>query len=427
MNAAAQPLAVSMSVLLALVADAIWLAIAVVAYPLFARASLRTAVAFVALTSVALALSAVENSQLLTLRSLSQAYAAAGAADRELFETLRVLFGSARNWAHYTHLMVTGISILAFFVALFRFFLVPRALAAFGIAAAMLQIVTVTMPIFGRPVVFRCSRRSDLQSFRSPPGFSSRASPRRDFPTEVPMTGDDAMRTVQQQARHAGVLYFVMGLIAPIGLLVVPDAIVVSGDATATAENIRESGELLRLGIATDLVHQVIAIFLVLALYRLFKPVSVTLARQLVVLGALVSVPIVFFNTLNYLAALSLTSGADFLSVFGQPELDALAYLFMRLHARGLTVASVFWGLWLFPFGLLAIRSGFIPPVFGYLLFVAGFGYLASATSILVLPELSPFVSKFAMLLYTCELPIIFWLLIRGARGPAAAMPASTA
>jgi hypothetical protein len=235
------------------------------------------------------------------------------------------------------------------------------------------------------------------------------------------------MRTIQQQARHAGVLYFVMGLIAPIGLLVVPDAIVISGDATATAENIRESGELLRLGIATDLVHQVIAIFLVLALYPLFKPVSVTLARQLVVLGALVSVPIVFFNTLNYLAALSLTSGADFLSVFGQPELDALAYLFMRLHARGLTVASVFWGLWLFPFGLLIIRSGFIPPLFGYLLFIAGFGYLASATSILVLPELSPFVSKFAMLLYTCELPIIFWLLIRGARGPAAAMPASTA
>ncbi len=153
-NAAAEPLAVSMSVLLALVADAIWLAIAVIAYPLFARASLRTAVAFVALTSVALALSAVENSQLLTLRSMSQAYAAAGTADRELFETLRVLFGSARNWAHYTHLMVTGISILAFFVTVFRFVLVPRALALFGGAAAALQIVTVTMPIFGQPVLF---------------------------------------------------------------------------------------------------------------------------------------------------------------------------------------------------------------------------------------------------------------------------------
>ena len=50
--------------------------------------------------------------------------------------------------------MVTGISILAFFVALFRFFLVPCALALFGGAAAALQIVTVTMPIFGQPVLF---------------------------------------------------------------------------------------------------------------------------------------------------------------------------------------------------------------------------------------------------------------------------------
>jgi len=235
------------------------------------------------------------------------------------------------------------------------------------------------------------------------------------------------MKTLQQQARQAGVLYFVLGLIAPIGLLFVPGEIVVFGNAVATADNIRESGELLRLGIATDLAHQVIAIFLVLALYRLFKPVSVTLARQLVILGALVSVPIVFVNTLNYIAALTLAGDADFLAVISQSERDALAYLFMRLHSRGLTVASVFWGLWLFPFGLLVIRSGFIPRVFGYLLFVAGFGYLANSTATLVLPQFSPFVSKFAMILYAGELPIIFWLLIRGARGPAAAMPASTA
>ena len=233
------------------------------------------------------------------------------------------------------------------------------------------------------------------------------------------------MKTVQQQARQAGVLYFVLGLIAPIGLMLVPSKIVVYGNAVATADNIRQSEEWLRLGIAADLVHQVIVIFLVLALYRLFKPVSVTLARQLVILGALVSVPIVFINTLNYIAALTLAGGADFLSVFAQSELDALAYLFMRLHSRGITVASVFWGLWLFPFGLLVIRSGFIPRLFGYFLMVAGFGYLASAASTLVLPQFLPIVSKFALALELGELPIIFWLLIRGARGPTAALPAS--
>ena len=54
----------------------------------------------------------------------------------------------------------------------------------------------------------------------------------------------------------------------------------------------------------------------------------------MVILGALVSVPIVFLNVLNEIAALILVSGASFLSVFQRPQLDALAYLFLRLHGQ---------------------------------------------------------------------------------------------
>jgi hypothetical protein len=92
------------------------------------------------------------------------------------------------------------------------------------------------------------------------------------------------------------------------------------------------------------LFHQAVAIFLVLALYRLFKAVNEKYAVLMVILGALVSVPIVFLNVLNEVAAVVLVSGAGFLSVFDQPQLDALAYLFLRLHEQGLIVASVFWG-----------------------------------------------------------------------------------
>ena len=45
------------------------------------------------------------------------------------------------------------------------------------------------------------------------------------------------MRTERQQARQAGVLYLLLALSAPFGLLYVPTRLVVSGDATATAEN----------------------------------------------------------------------------------------------------------------------------------------------------------------------------------------------
>jgi len=224
------------------------------------------------------------------------------------------------------------------------------------------------------------------------------------------------MEIVKQQARRAGLLYFVMGLIAPIGLMYVPGEIWVSGDAAATAENFRTQAGVVRIGIASELIHQAIAIFLLLALYRLFKPVDEYQARLLLILGALVSVPIMFLNTLNDLAALMLTSGADWLTPFSTEQLDSLAYLFAWLHHRGVTVASVFWGLWLFPFGILVIRSGFIPKFLGYLLFVAGSAYLVNAFFTLIVPEYRSLVGGFITLLYMAEVPIIFWLLIWGAK-----------
>lgn len=224
------------------------------------------------------------------------------------------------------------------------------------------------------------------------------------------------MNQIKRTARHAGVLYFLLALIAPIGLLYVPGRLIVYGDAIATADNIRTSETLFRIGLASELTHQVIVIYLVLVLYRLFKGVDEALAKQLVVLGALVSVPIMFVNVLNSIAALVLVTRPDFLASFDGSQLDGLAYLFLRVHGKGITVASIFWGLWLFPFGLLVIRSGFIPRVLGWLLMIAGTAYLASAFATLITPTYAAKVSQIALPLEVAELPIVFWLLIWGAR-----------
>jgi hypothetical protein len=234
------------------------------------------------------------------------------------------------------------------------------------------------------------------------------------------------MHSTKKQARVAGLLYLLASIPAPIGLVYVPSKLIVSGDATATAHRIRAFESLLRIGIASELFTQIIFIFVVLALYRLFKAVNETLARQMVILGALVSVPIVFLNVLNEIAALVLVSGADFLSVFDKRHLDALAYLFLRLHGQGIEVVAIFWGLWLFPFGMLVMRSGFIPRILGVLLMIAGFGYLVSSFTSLLLPQYAKLVGQFAMVLELGELPIIFWLLIWGARVPRSGAPASS-
>lgn len=233
------------------------------------------------------------------------------------------------------------------------------------------------------------------------------------------------MNSTKKQARVAGLLYLVIGVTAPIGLEYVPSTLFVPGDAAATASRIRASESLLRIGIASELFHQIICVFLVLALYRLFKAVNERQATLVVILGALVSVPIMFLNVLNEIAALVLVSGADFLSVFDKRQLDALALLFIRLHGQGINVVSIFWGLWLFPFGMLVIRSRFIPRLLGVLMIIAGIGYLASAFTSILLPRYAHLVGQFAFVLELGEVPIIFWLLIWGARVQPSDAPAS--
>jgi len=225
------------------------------------------------------------------------------------------------------------------------------------------------------------------------------------------------MNSTKKQARVAGLLYLLASIIGFFCLAYVPAKLIVSGDATATANRIRASETLLRLGIASELIAFTIFIFVVLALYRLFKAVSEKHAMAMATL-LLISIPISLLNLLNEIAALVLVSGASFLSAFEKGQLDALAYMFLRLHGQGFIVAQIFWGLWLFPFGILVIRSGFIPRFLGYLLFIAASGYLASSFTSLLLPSYRHLVDQFAMVLEAGELPIIFWLLIWGAKVP---------
>jgi hypothetical protein len=223
------------------------------------------------------------------------------------------------------------------------------------------------------------------------------------------------VNSIKKQARVAGLLYLLASIPAPFALIYVPSKVIVPGDATATANHIRTSETLFRLGIASELFGFIMFIFVVLALYRLFKGVSEKHALAMAIL-LLISFPIWFMNVVNDIAALILVSGANFLSVFETRQLDALAYLFVRLHGQGYVIALIFSGLWLFPFGILVIRSGFIPRVLGYLLFIAGSGYLASSVTFLLLPAYGPIVDKFATNLTLGELPIILWLLIWGAK-----------
>jgi len=234
------------------------------------------------------------------------------------------------------------------------------------------------------------------------------------------------MTPLSKNARVAGLLYLTL-LTAPLRLLYIPSKLFVTGNATATADNIAAHETLFRLGILSDLLTGTMVIFLTLALFRLFNGVDQGLARLVVILGSLMVTPIYFLNTINDAAALLLVRGPDFLSVFDKPQRDALAMLFLRLHHHGIRVNEVFWGLWLFPFGLLVYKSRFLPRILGVWLMLNCFAYLAMSVTGILWPRYEATVSNWVFPIMLGELAIMLWLIIMGAKEQAAgASPRTT-
>jgi uncharacterized protein DUF4386 len=225
------------------------------------------------------------------------------------------------------------------------------------------------------------------------------------------------MHPTVKAARIAGAIYASMVVTGPFSLIYVPNKLIVRGDAAATADNILAHETMFRLSILADLVGQVIFICLAIALYRLLSSVNKIWAALMVAL-VLVSAAVGFLNTLNNIGALTLFHGADYLAVFDKPQRDALGMLFVRLHSQGILIDEMFWGLWLFPFGLLVFRSGFLPRIIGVWLMINCFGYVILSVIALFFHEYYGPAFKWLQPILFGELAIMLWLLIKGAKVP---------
>ena len=215
-------------------------------------------------------------------------------------------------------------------------------------------------------------------------------------------------------ARVAGFLLLFLVVIAPFSQLYVPSTLIVPGDAAATADNIRSSGWVLRLGIVGDSFVFLIEIVLCVLLYVLLRPVSRTLS--LVAAFARLAMTVVQgINLLAYFVALLLLSGAAYLTVFGPAQLDALALLSLDAHQYGVYVWEAFFGLHLAVLGYLIFKSGYFPRILGVLMVFAALGYLGHSYGGWLYPgsaeTLALVVGVTAII---GELPFFLWLAIKG-------------
>ncbi len=153
-NAALHSQQIGLAVVVGLVTEAMWLGIAVTAFATIYQRTQRMAIWFIALAGVIFAVAVVENIGVMSMVSLSEAYAKASTVEREQLQTVQTVVASIRNWAHFMVRIIHGGAIFVFYAALYRYALIPRALAGFGLIAAVLMVTTIGMPIFGHDVVF---------------------------------------------------------------------------------------------------------------------------------------------------------------------------------------------------------------------------------------------------------------------------------
>jgi hypothetical protein len=215
-------------------------------------------------------------------------------------------------------------------------------------------------------------------------------------------------------ARLAGLFYLGLVLTGIFNLVYVPSQLVVWGDAAITANNILNSEFLFRLGNVVGIISYIIFLILPFILYKLFESVNRTYAVLMVVL-AVVSVPISLFNMINKVDILTLLSGAEYLNGLETEQIHTQVMLLLKSYNNGISVVQVFWGLWLFPFGYLAFKSGYLPKIFGVLLMIGCFGYLVKFFGYHLFPniDIPGFVGIPGSL---GEIGICLWLLIMGVK-----------
>jgi len=199
------------------------------------------------------------------------------------------------------------------------------------------------------------------------------------------------------QLRLAGLLYLVLIVLGGVDEMAIRGALVVSGDAAATARNIMASEGLWRAGIAGDLLMHVLDLPVIVVLYLLLRPVHAGMALFATLIN-LVQTAVLAANKLNLLLPLFLLGEGAYLKAFPPEQLQALAYLAIKLHGYGFGIGLIFFGVACVARGWLIVQSRYVPKLLGILMGLAGASYLVNSFALLLAPAVADKLFPFIML-----------------------------
>jgi len=219
----------------------------------------------------------------------------------------------------------------------------------------------------------------------------------------------------RQAAIIAGIGLLLMAVLAPIAEFSVRQGLIVPGDAATTAQNIMADESLFRMAICIYLIVAILDVVVAWALYVFLKPVNKSLSLLTawfrVVYAGILAVVLV-----NFVIALQLLSGTDYLAVFETDQVYAQAMLFLNAFSDGWNIGLAIFGLHLVLLGYLVFKlSGYMPKILGVLVIIAGLGYMIDSFGNLLSPNYG---ANIALFTFIGEVLLIVWLFFKGVRTP---------
>ena len=218
--------------------------------------------------------------------------------------------------------------------------------------------------------------------------------------------------SIQKWAKAAGILFLITIVAGGVGEGFVPAALIVAGDAAATAKNIVASDGLFRLGFAGWLVEAICDIALALVLYVVLRPVNKHLALLAALFGV-VATAVFAVAEIFYISAGYLLGGANYLQTFSPEQLNTLALLSLKLYGVGGMLSTLFYGARSLVFGYLMFRSGYLPKALGALVALSGASFVLANIAFAAAPAYASS-RLFQLPVFLALFALTGWFLVKG-------------
>jgi hypothetical protein len=223
------------------------------------------------------------------------------------------------------------------------------------------------------------------------------------------------LNSPKRLARIAGVLYLVVAIFAGYAFNVFT-GLYVAGDAAATTTNVVASAGLVRVAVVADLIQVTAWVFLALTLYRLLQHVHPGAAFAMITLVA-IGAGIACFNNVFAFEGMRVATDGTYEAVLGVGGTNALVLMLLDTQHYGVSIVSVFYGLWLVPLGYLVYKSGMFPEALGVALIIVCVCYHTKLLAAFLAPDLWTAIQGYVSIpIWVFELWMVLYLLIIGVR-----------